>query len=89
MTTNRMVSALDGSILMGRICTSWMDIVVPVGKDILDIRIGVELSDLIKVYILVLTSWIILEKGLTKAFNRQRFASLNRSPLHSGEVIGD
>ena len=60
MITNRTVSALDRSILMGRVCTSWMDIVVPVGKDILDIRIGVELSTLIKVYILVFTSRTIL-----------------------------
>ena len=89
MITNRSMSAFDGSILMGGICSSWMDLVVPVGKDILDIRIGVELSTLIKVYILVLTSRTILEKELSKPFNRQRFASLNRSPLHPGEVIGD
>ena len=60
MTTKRTMSALNGSILMGRICTSWMDIVVTVGKDILDIRTGVELSTLIKVYIFVFTSWTIL-----------------------------
>ena len=64
-----------------------MNLVVPVGKDILDIRIGIELSTLIEVYILVLTSRTILEKELTESFNRRRFATSNRTLLHSCEVI--
>ena len=63
MITNRLVSALDGSILMGQICSSWMDLVVLVDNNILDIRIGVELSTLIKVYILVVTRWTILGRN--------------------------
>ena len=89
MITNRLVSAFDGSILMERIGSSRMDLVVPVGKGISDICIGIELSTLIKVDILILTSWTILEKKLIEPFNRRRFASLHRSSLHSCEVIGD
>ena len=47
MITNRSVSSFDGPILMGQIGSSQMDLVVPVGKDIFDIRIGIELSTLI------------------------------------------
>ena len=60
-----MASAFNQSILMGRICTSRKDIVVLVGKDILDIRIGPELSTLIKVDILVFTSRTVLEKKMS------------------------
>ena len=66
-----------------------MYLVVPVGKVILDIRIGIELSTLIEVYILVLTSRTILQKELPELFNRQCFASAYRTPLHTGEVISD
>ena len=65
MITNRFVSTFDGSILIGQICPSWMDLVVPVGKDILDIRIGPELSTLIKQDILIFTSRTVLEKKMS------------------------
>ena len=60
MITNRTMSAFNRSILMGRIYTSTKGFVVPVGKNILDIRIGVEFSTFIKVYKLVLTSQTVL-----------------------------
>ena len=63
------------------------NLVVPIDKDILDIRIGIELSTFIELYILVFTSRTILQKELTEPFNWRRFASLNRTPLHTCEVI--
>ena len=65
MITNRTVSAFNRSILMRCVYTSRKDFVVPVGKEILDIRIGVELSTLIKVYILFFTGRTVLEKKMS------------------------
>ena len=65
MITNRTVSALNGSILMGRIYTSWKDFVVPIRKEILDIRIAVKFATLIKVNIFAFTSRTVLEKKLS------------------------
>ena len=47
MITNGSVCVLDWSILMGRICPCQKNFIVPVGEDILDIRIGIELSTLV------------------------------------------
>ena len=63
MITNRTVRLFDGSILMGQIGSCLMHLVVPVGKYILDIRIGIEFSTLI-VYIFSLTVRTILRKEL-------------------------
>ena len=47
MISNRTVCAFNGSILMGCIYTSRKDFVMPIRKEILDIRIAIKLSSLI------------------------------------------
>ena len=60
MITNGSVGTFNGSILMGQAYCSQINLVVPVGKDILDIRIGKEFSTLTEVYILIFTSRTVL-----------------------------
>ena len=59
---------------------------MPVGKDILDIGIGIEFSSLIQEYIPVFACRTI---ELPQPFYRESFASMNRTILHTGEVIVD
>ena len=74
---------------MRRIGFSWMNLIVPFSKDILDVWIGTEFSSFIKVNILVLASGAILQQELPEPLNMRCFASTSRAILHTGKVISN
>ena len=89
MITNDPMSALDRTILMGRIRSSRMDLIVMFGKNIKNIGITIELTSLIHKNVLVTEIRAIDLQPFAYPFNRGSLASKSLTVLHASVVVGN
>ena len=89
MVTNGTMSALDRTILMGRIRSSRMDLIVMIGKHVKNIGITKEFTSLIYKNILVTEIRAIDLQPFADPFNRGSLAAKSFTILHASVVVGD
>ena len=89
MVTNDTMSALDWTILMGRIRSSRMNLIVMFGKNIKNIWITKELTALVHKNILVTEIRAIDLQPFADPFNRGSLAAKSFTILHASVVVGN